>query len=160
MTPNLQMEQRSLVMVSAVAAAAGFRVVRQGFDDHSVDGVLIGGFGGRARIEFQVKATSRDIIRGDSLRLPITVREYDELRMESWVPRILIVALMPLASEQWLSQSNDGLCLHSSVYWVSLADMPPVSNAATVTVSIPTANVFDRVQLEAMMIRAEAGIAL
>ena len=160
MTPNLQMEQRSLVTISAVAAAAGFHVVRPGFDDRSVDGVLVGRFGRRPKIEFQVKATSRDIIRGDSLRLRITVREYDELRMESWVPRILIVVLMPLASEPWLSQSNDGLCLHSSAYWVSLAGLPPVSNAATVTVSIPNSNVFDRVQLEAMMNRAEAGSAL
>jgi hypothetical protein len=160
MTPNLQMEQRSLVMISAVAAAAGFHVVRPGFDDQSVDGVLIGSFGRRPKIEFQVKATSRDIIRGDSLRLRITVKEYDELRMESWVPRILIVVLMPLASEPWLSQSSEGLCLHSSVYWISLAGLPPVSNAATVTVSIPTSNVFDRVQLEEMMNRAETGRAL
>ena len=160
MTPNLQMEQRSLVMISVVAAAAGFHVIRPGFDDRSVDGVLVGSFGRRPKIEFQVKATSRNIIRGDTLRLRISVKEYDELRMESWVPRILIVVLMPLASEPWLSQSNDGLRLHSSIYWVSLAGLPPVSNAATVTVSIPTSNVFDRVQLEAMMNRAEAGSAL
>ena len=160
MTPNLQMEQRSLAAISAVAADAGVNVVIPGHDVRSVDGVLAGSFGHRSRIEFQVKATTRDIQRGDSLRLPITVREYDELRMESWVPRILIVAVMPPASEPWLSQSNDGLYLHSSVYWVSLADLPPVSNTVTVTVSIPTANVFDRIQLEAMMNRAAAGSAL
>lgn len=157
MTPDLQIGQRSLAVISAIAADAGVSVVMSSFDARGVDGVLIGSFGHRSRIEFQVKATARDIQRGDSLRLPITVREYDQLRMNSQVPRILIVALMPDESEPWLSQSDEGLRLHSNVYWVSLADLPPVSNAATVTVSIPTANVFDRVQLEAMMDRAEAG---
>ena len=160
MAPNLQMEQRSLAAINAVAADAGVSVVMPGPDVRSVDGVLIDSFGSRSRIEFQVKATVRDIQRGDSLRLPITVREYDELRMESWAPRILLVVLMPDKSEPWLSQTDDGLCLHSRVYWVSLAELPSVSNAATVTVSIPMANVFNRVQLEAMMNRAEAGSAL
>ncbi len=159
MTPNLQMEQRSLAVISAVAADAGVSVVIPRIDDQSVDGVLIGRSGLRPQIEFQVKATVRDIQRGDSLRFPIAVRDYDQLRMQSWAPRILLVVLMPDKSEPWLSQTDDGLCLHSRVYWVSLAGLPSEPNAATVTVSIPTANVFDRVQLEAMMNRAEAGSA-
>ncbi len=157
MTPNLQMEQRSLVMISAVAAAAGVSVVRLELDGNSVDGVLISRLGRRPQIEFQVKATSRDIIKGDSLRLVVSVKDYDELRLESWTPRILIVALIPAESEPWLSQNVDELCLHGSIYWASLVGMPAVPNAVTVTVSIPTANVFDRTQLEAMMSRAEAG---
>ena len=160
MTPNLQMEQRSLVMISAVAAGAGVRVARPGLDYHSVDGVLISSFGRRPQIEFQVKATSRDIIRGDSLRLPVSIKDYDELRVESWTPRILIAALMPAESESWLSQNYDELCLRGSIYWASLVGMPAESNTATVTVPIPTANVFNRAQLEAMMNRAEAGSAL
>lgn len=159
MTPNLQMEQRSLVVVRAVAADAGYQVVRPEPDD-DVDGVLIGTARRRTRIEFQVKATTQDIIRGESLRFPLPVKNYDDLRLESWTPRILIVALMPDESEPWLLQTDDGLHLNSSVYWVSLAGRLPVSNAATVAVSIPTANVFNRAQLEAMMNRAEAGRAL
>ena len=55
MNPNLHMEQRSLVVIRAVAA------------DDSVDGVLRADFGRRPRIEFQAKSTSRDIRKGDSL---------------------------------------------------------------------------------------------
>lgn len=157
MTPNLQMEQRSLAVVRAVAADAGYQVVRPDPDDDSVDGILMARFGRRPRIEFQAKATARDIMGTNSLRFPLPVKNYDELRLASWTPRILVVALMPEESDPWLSQTDDELCLHSSVYWVSLADMPSVSNTATVTVQIPTANVFDRAQLEAMMSRAEAG---
>ena len=154
------MEQRSLVVVRAVAADAGYQVVRPEPDDDSVDGILMARFGRRPRIEFQAKATARNMIRGDSLHFPLPVKNYDELRLASWTPRILVVALMPDETEPWLSQTDEELCLHSSAYWASLADMPPVSNTATVTVQISTVNVFNRAQLEAMMNRAEAGGSL
>ena len=160
MTPNLQMEQRSLVVVRAVAADAGYQVVRPEPDDDSVDGIVMARFGRRPRIEFQAKATARNIIQGDSLRFPLPIKNYDELRLESWTPRILVVVLMPDESEPWLLQTDDDLCLHSSVYWLSLSGMPERSNTASVTVPIPTANVFDRVQLDALMSRAEAGSPL
>ena len=160
MTPNLEMEQRSLVVVRAVAADAGFQVVRPEPDIDSVDGVLMASFGRRPRIEFQAKSTSRNIVNGDRLRFPLPVKNYDELRIASWTPRILIVALMPNDSELWLKQTDDELCLHSSAYWLSLSGMPERSNVASVTVTIPTANVFDRAQLDALMYRAEAGSPL
>lgn len=160
MTPNLQMEQFSLAVIRAVAAAAGYHVTRPETDMHGVDGVLMAGFGRRPRIEFQAMATSRDIRLDDQLRLPIPVRNYDELRLESWAPRILIVALMPSASEPWLLESDDGLYLNTSVYWVSLAGLPPVPNTASVTISIPIANVFNQEQLTALMTHAEAGSPL
>ena len=157
MTPNLQMEQRSLVVVRVVAADAGYQVLRPEPDVDSVDGVLMAGFGRRPRIEFQAKATAGNIVRGGSLHFPLPIKNYNELRLLTWTPRILVVALMPDETAPWLSQTDDELCLHSGVYWVSLADMPSVSNTTTVTVQIPTANVFDRAQLEAMMSRAESG---
>lgn len=83
MTPNLQMEQRSLVVVRAVAADAGYQVVRPEPDDDSVDGILMARFGRRPRIEFQAKATARNMIRGDSLSFPLPVKNYDELRLAS-----------------------------------------------------------------------------
>ena len=154
------MEQRSLVVVRAVAADAGYQVVRPEPDDDSVDGILMARFGRRPRIEFQAKATARNMVRGDSLHFPLPVKNYDELRLASWTPRILVVALMPDETEPWLFQTDEEFCLNSSAYWTSIADMPPVSNTATVTVQIPTANVFNRAQLEAMMNRAEAGGSL
>ena len=160
MTPNLQMEQRSLVVIRAVAADAGYQVVRPEPDVDSVDGILMASFGQRPRIEFQAKSTAQNIVRGDSLRFPLPIKNYDELRLGSWTPRILIVTLIPDESEPWLSQSDDELCLRGSVYWLSLSGMPERSNTASVTVPIPTANVFDRTQLDALMSRAEAGSPL
>ena len=160
MTPNLQMEQRSLAVVRAVAADAGYQMVIPEPDVDSVDGVLMASFGRRPRVEFQAKSTAQDIIIGDNLHFPLPIKNYDELRLASWTPRILVVALMPDPSEPWLSQTDDKLCMHSDVYWVSLAGEPEKPNTSSVTVPIPTSNVFDRAQLEAMMTRAEAGSPL
>ncbi|MXZ24680.1 MAG: DUF4365 domain-containing protein [Caldilineaceae bacterium SB0665_bin_21] len=158
MNPNLRMEQRSLAVIRAVAADAGYLVDRPEVDEDSVDGVLRADFGRRPRIEFQAKSTSRDIRKGDSLHYPLPIKNYNELRLdECWLPRILIVVLMPSVTEPWLSQSEDKLCLDSSAYWLSLAGMPQVSNTSTVTVYVPTANGFDREQLDALMVRAEEG---
>ncbi len=83
MNPNLHMEQRSLVVIRAVAADAGYQVVRPDVDDDSVDGILIANWGRRPRIEFQAKSTSRDIPTGDSLRYPLPVKNYNEaLRLD------------------------------------------------------------------------------
>ena len=160
MTPNLKMEQRSLAVIRAVAADAGYQVVTPEPDVDSVDGVLMASFGRRPRIEFQAKSTARDIILADGLRFPLPIKNYDELRLASWIPRILVVVLMPNSSEQWLLQTDDELRLYSSVYWVSLAGAAELPNTSSVTVAVPIANVFDRAQLEAMMTRAEAGSPL
>ena len=158
MNPNLRMEQRSLVVIRAVALDAGYQVVRPEVDDDSVDGVLMADFGRRPRIEFQAKSTSRDIRKGDNLHYPLPVKNYDELRLDDcWTPRILIVVLMPRATEPWLSQSEDEFCLDSFVYWCSLAGEPRVPNTDSITVRVPTANSLDRAQLEALMVQAEEG---
>lgn len=161
MNPNLQMEQRSLAVIRAVAADAGYQVVEPVTDVDSVDGILMADFGRRLRIEFQAKSTSQDILKDESLRFRLPVKNYDELRMDDCLaPRILIVVTMPDATESWLAQSEDELCLASSAYWLSLAGMPQRLNSTKVTVPIPTANSFDRTQLDALMARAEEGSPL
>lgn len=134
MTPNVQMEQRSLAVVRVLAADAGFQVVRPEVDSDSVDGMLIAEFGRRPRIEFQAKATQQDVVSGDRLRFSLPIKNYRELSISSLVPRILIVALMPGISETWLLQSDEELCVRSRMYWLSLAGMPDRSNDTSVTV--------------------------
>ena len=75
MTPNLKMEQRSLAVIRAVAADAGYQVVTPEPDVDSVDGVLMASFGRRPRIEFQAKSTARDINTGRRPALPAANQE-------------------------------------------------------------------------------------
>ena len=160
MTRSLQMEQFSLAYIRAVAAQSGYQVTRPEPDLDSIDGVLMASFGRRPRIEFQAKATSRDILRADSLHFPIPVKNYNELRADTRNPRILIVVLMPQETHQWINQTPDELCLRRCAYWLSLEGQPSVSNTANISVAIPTTNVFDRAQLCDLMAKADAGEAL
>ena len=106
-------------------------------------------------IEFQAKATSRDVMSsdGDAVHFPLPIRDYDNLRVEKH-PFILIVVLLPDDETEWLTQTDDELCLRYCGYWLSLMGRNPVPNRNSVTVRIPTANVFSSAQLTEMMDKA------
>lgn len=157
MTPNSRMEQLSLAYIRAVAADAGYQVHLPEMDFDSVDGFLTSDLGRRPRIDFQAKATTQSLLRGESIHFPLPVKNYDDLRADTLVPRLLIVLLMPRDDSDWLTQNDDELCLHRCSYWLSLADMPARSNTSSVTVQIPSANIFDRAQLEDLMANAADG---
>lgn len=113
-----------------------------------------------ARIEFQAKATSRDVLRDENVHFPLPVKNYDDLRADTLTPRILIVVLMPRETERWLTQTRDELCLRHCGYWLSLDGLPAVPNTTSVTVPVPTSNVFGSSQLRDLMTRADIGSPL
>ena len=160
MTPQMRMEQFSLAYVRAVVSVAGYQVGRPEPDVDSVDGVLLASFGRRPRIDFQAKATSQALLRNGVIHFPLPVKNYDDLRADTRTPRLLIVLLIPGDDSDWLTQTDDELCLRRCAYWFSLAGRPAVTNVRTVTVQIPIANMFDRTQLDSLMSRANAGSPL
>ena len=154
------MEQLSLAYVRAIAAEGGYQVGRPEPDVDSVDGVLFSASGRRPRIDFQAKATSQPLARRGVLRFPLPVKNYNDLRADTMTPRILIVLLLPGDSSAWLTQNTDELCLRHCAYWLSLAGRQAVPNTHTVTVDIPTANIFGSAQLDGLMRKAGRGSAL
>lgn len=155
MNSNTQMSRFSLSYIEAVASCAGFQVVETKVDHDSVDGVLISDFGRRPRVEFQAKATARDLVRETHIHFPLTIKNYDDLRIEAINPRILVVLIMPQATEEWIHQTNVELCLRHCAYWMSLKGEPASSNTSSITVEVPMAQVFDSDQLTGMMQRTE-----
>ena len=157
---NTRKERFSLAYINAVAAHAGCEVIESKVDRGSVDGILK-----RATISetigFQAKATSRDVMSsdGETVRFPLPMRDYDNLRVEKH-PFILIVVLLPDGESEWLTQTDDKLCLRHCGYWLSLMGHIPVPNRNSVTVHIPTANVFGSAQLTEMMDKVAKGEAL
>ncbi len=154
---NTRKERFSLAYVNAVASRAGYQMVEPPVDRDSVDGVLMGDAGRRPRVEFQAKATSRDLTRDDRVSFPLPIKNYDDLRADVQTPRILIVILMPDDETEWLSQTDEQLCLRYCGYWLSLANQPAVVNNDNVTVHIPLANIFSSSQLANLMDKAERG---
>ena len=148
---NQRKARFSLACIEAVASHAGFQIVEPKVDYDSVDGFLVGDFGRRPRIEFQAKATARDVVRGQNIHFPLRLKNYNDLRIEVINPRILIVLVMPDSLNEWLTQTHDELCLRHCAYWLNLKGEPAVPYTDNVTVHIPTANVFSSDRLISMM---------
>ena len=157
---NTQKSRFSLSYIEAVASHAGFQVEEVKVDFDSVDGTLKADFGKRPRIEFQAKATARDVVRENNVHFPLSVKNYDDLRLEAINPRILIVLVMPESIDEWIIQSDEELCLRYCAYWVSLNGRPASTNQDTITVYLPLVNVFDSAQLTGMMQSTERTGAL
>ena len=157
---NTQKSRFSLSYIEAVASHAGFQVEEVRVDFDSVDGTLKADFGKRPRIEFQAKATARDVVRENNVHFPLSVKNYDDLRLEAINPRILIVLVMPESIDEWIIQSDEELCLRYCAYWVSLNGRPASTNQDTITVYLPLVNVFDSAQLTGMMENTERTGAL
>ena len=158
---NDRKERFSLAYISAVAAHAGYVFSeRTGPDKDSVDGRIEGDEDRGPRIEFQAKATSRDVLRARELVFPLPLKNYDDLRRDVIVPRLLIVVLMPVHDEEWLVHNEDELRLRHCAYWISLAGRPAVTNRRTVSVRIPRSQVFDTAQLRELMARTNRSEAL
>ena len=160
MTPNVRMEQISLAYVRIVAASAGFYVTRPELDYDSVDGLLMSDSGKRPQINFQAKATKRDSVQSGNIHFPLSVKNYNDLRADTLMPRILIILLMPNEEAKWISQNNDELRVRHCAYWKSLEGMPGKPNTSSVTVQVPTTNIFSSEQLIDLMQRAEWGDTL
>ena len=157
---NEQKQQFSLAYIRAVAATAAYKVAIPESDTDSVDGALMSDIGRRPRIEFQAKSTAGDILGNEGLRYELPTKNYDELRADVLTPRILVVVLMPDEKQNWISQTQDEMCMRYCGYWLSLRGERPRPNMSSVTVHIPKTNIFNTVELTGLMQKAERGDAL
>lgn len=154
---NLE-EAISRIYVSAIAAGAGYLIGKTELDMEGVDLTVHAAGPFRPRIDIQLKAT---INLGESVdgafRFPLKVRNYDLLREEVLVPRILVVLDLPKNEQEWLTVSQEQLALRRCAYWHSLLGSPETSNKESVTIPIQYARRFDIDGLRALMEQARTG---
>ncbi|MDD9995869.1 MAG: DUF4365 domain-containing protein, partial [Dehalococcoidia bacterium] len=105
---------------------------------------------GMNKVDFQLKATTVYDIQGSDIAYDLRVENYNQLIATDGVPNILILFLMPDDPAQWLSHTEDELCLRKCAYWVSLMGLPPSSNTSSQRVRVPLANVFHPDGLQSM----------
>lgn len=160
---NQQKEQFSNTYLQAIATVAGYSLYKPSVDDDSVDwGIAAKGGKGRIRaprLELQLKSTSRDVRENNSLRYPLKIKNYDDLRMDDFaIPRILVVVLIPETIEDWLTESETEICMKECGYWISLRGMPETENTTAFTVTIPRTNQFTVVALQSIMEGISQGV--
>lgn len=157
---NSQKEEFSYAYVYAIASAAGCICQRTTtpLDRLGVD-LIITGIAKRGLPNFpilyiQVKCTSRDLLNENSLRYPLNIKNYEELRTNNaYPPRIIIVVTVPDRPNDWLQQTESELCLKRCAYWISLKGAAPTDNKETVTISIPRTHIFSADDLTTIMQR-------
>jgi hypothetical protein len=109
------------------------------------------------RLEVQLKATSADCRRDTHLAFPLPVKNYDDLRRATLVPRILVILLLPADKQQWVTQSEEELIARRCAYWRSLTGQPDSPNTSSVTVPVPREQQFTAPALLDLMRRIEQG---
>lgn len=162
MTPDMQKEQFSRSYVQAIAACAGFAWSLPSVDDDSID-LCLHQTGGRGtmrspRLDLQLKCRAGATPNGAAFSHSLKIKNYDDLRDEAvFIPRVLVVVLVPDKVAEWLRQSEAEMVLRRCGYWASLRGLPPSDNSATQTVQIRRDHAFSVPSLQAIMDRIGNG---
>jgi hypothetical protein len=163
MDENEQKQQLSIAYLHAVASAAGFACQAPGVDDDSVDRTLVarGWLHEKSvlrspKIDVQLKSTSREPlgVGEDSFVFRLNRKNYDELRHQAMVPRLLVVMLLPLDPERWVEQDAERMLSRHAAYYVSLAGRGDAGHRGKVPVELPGKNLLSVFNLRRLMVRA------
>jgi len=140
MTNNDQKEAFSQAYVRAITSIAGYDCSKQEYDRDSVDITFRSQRGKAISIDAQLKATSTDVVKDNTIHFALPIKNYDDLRRDTLSPRIWIVLLLPTAKncpEQWINQTQEQLALMKCAYWKELKGMEDKQNTTSVTIQIP-----------------------
>ena len=145
-------EQFSRAAVYAIASTAGCAVSERNVDDDSIDLTLCSkSLSRRPSIDLQLKCSGQNLLTATTVAFSLGLKNYDDLRIEDvFVPRLLLVTIVPPTLEEWLVQSEDQLLLRRCVYWQNLRGLPPIETG-TITIHVPRTNVFTPAVLTGMM---------
>jgi hypothetical protein len=94
------------------------------------------------------------------IKFPLPLKNYNDLRIETLNPRILILVLVPDNINDWLHHSEAKTELEKCGYWLSLLGKPETENRSNVTVSIPYTQMLDTRQLKLLLDKTERGETL
>lgn len=161
LTENKIKEELNLAYVLSVAASKKFSTEITRIDSDSVDATIK--YNGyltdesilhSPEIKLQLKATSGATIVGDEIVFPLPIKNYNDLRLRSTSPRLLVVMCLPENSEEWLRHSNDELIIRKCCHYLNLDGLPETENTTSVTVKVPLMNVFSPDSIYDLMVKA------
>jgi hypothetical protein len=155
-------EELSYGHIHTLAARAGFSCDRPKLDYQSMDAVI--GSEGRvcdnailyqAQIGVQLKATSREFPRTEDLAYSLSIKNYNDLRVLTTIPRLLVLLVLPPDASRWLEHElEEHLITRKCAYYLNLFGYPEVTNATYRTVYIPRQNVLTVETLTTLMEQA------
>ena len=158
LTVSDQQEALSLVYAQAVAARAGYVTEVPRTDRDSIDLCIRAGGRMRPVIDLQLKATiNLERSRDGFLYFPLGIKNYNDLRIEAHILRLLMVLDLPKDEQQWMTITESELILRHRAYWLNLRGYEETANQSSVTVRIPEENLFNVEGLRALMEQLRRG---
>ncbi len=161
LTENKIKEELNLAYVLSVAASKKFSTEITRVDSDSVDATIkYNGYLSAEsilhspEIKLQLKATSGANIVNNEIVFPLSIKNYNDLRLRSTSPRLLVILCLPENSEDWLQHSNDELIIKKCCHYLNLNGFPDTENTASVTVKVPLTNIFSPDSIYDLMLQA------
>ena len=88
----------------------------------------------------------------------LSIKNYDDLRIETQTPRLLVVLELPNDESRWMTVTMEELILRRRAYWLNLQrDHEEITGQETVTIHIPERNVLGVETLRELMEQSRAG---
>jgi len=162
LTRNQIESELSLAYLHAVAAKASFSVTVPHIDSDGVDAIVaakgyltVESESYSPRIEIQLKA-SINAAANEEGQIPFVLskKNYDELRANSMVPRLLVLLVLPVDHMAWLIHEPERLIIQKCAYFLNLRGMAERSDVDSPTVYLPVVNMLTPELLIELMIRA------
>ena len=158
---NTQKEQFSNAFVYAVTSGAGCTVAKPAVDHDSIDWTISNRLSRRPKLDVQLKCTEMGDVADCKLAFALKKKNYDDLRIADLIaPRILVVVVIPAKPDEWIESRHGELVWRRCAYWMSLAGFGDSANDTSVTIHIPTAQVFTVQSLSELMEKVNQGAAL
>ena len=155
-------EELSYGHIHTLAARAGFSCDRPKLDYQSMD-VVISSEGRvcdnailhQAQIGVQLKATSQEFPSEGDIAYSLPMKNYNDLRVLTTIPRLLVLLVLPPDAKKWLEhEMEEHLITRKCAYFLNLFGLPEVSNETNRTVYIPRQNVLTVETLTTLMEQA------
>ncbi|KPU42148.1 hypothetical protein OXPF_39270 [Oxobacter pfennigii] len=170
MTEEHIKEQISRAYAKAIAARAGIVLREYEGLDYGLDGrfsdvqydtgrkrYVESGFG----IDFQIKATTNILPKGNKLFYDLEVKNYKDLiKTKIGTPRILIIYSMPKQSEKWITVSDEDTVLKRCAWWCSLKGRDDTENEKKKRIEFPVSQKLTPDELRRLIECVKAGADL
>jgi len=160
LTRNDRMEALSRVYLAAIAAQAGYVTSTPDLDRDSIDVMISAGDSMRPSIGVQLKATTRILAKAASASFPLPIKNYNDLRIETQTPRILVVLAMPAKEASWINYNVQRLILRRCAFWTSLRGMGTTTNAESVSVRLDLTQTLTVESLHILMDKSRKALPL
>lgn len=147
----------SCAFIRAVAASAGCSIASPVPDRNSIDLTISSEAYRCPRLDVQVKSTKNFALNGPQIPYPLKVSNYNDLRADVIVPRLLVLVTLPETHTEWLMLEEHHLLLKHCAYWHSLKGLPASSNSDSVTIHINRDHIFNVGNLKEIMKKISHG---